>query len=231
MKTKIVKLLPVALALMLISPAFAEEGVAASKTATATQVITVPKFINITHDPASVESAKAQFNGTYSVITLDKSMNTQFHVVTNNPDEAIKLTATCLAGGAQVNALYGTNAQNLRLIFTNNGTDVGTASRAAEATAVENIMGKNPAIAQNANAIAFTLTPTFAVDPNSGGTAPTATLEAAGEGTQAGVKYRITNGAYNFNYTVGTTAMANTFSTHDTDGTYKATLTLSQVSP
>ena len=55
MKTKIVKLLPVALALMLISPAFAEEGAAASKTAAATQVITVPKFINITHDPASVE--------------------------------------------------------------------------------------------------------------------------------------------------------------------------------
>ena len=158
-------------------------------------------------------------------------MNTQFHVVTNNPDEAIKLTATCLAGGAQVNALYGTNAQNLRLIFTNNGTDVGTASRDAEASAVENIMGKNPAIAQNANAIAFTLTPTFAVDSTFGGTTPTATLEAGGEGIQAGVKYRITNGAYNFNYTVGTTAIANTFSTHDTDGEYRATLTLSQVSP
>ena len=227
MKTKIVKLLPVALALMLISPAFAEEGAAASKTATSTQIITVPKFINITHDPASVESAGAQFNGTYSVITLDKSMNTQFHVVTNNPDEAIKLTATCLAGGNQVNALYGADAQNLRLIFTNNGTD----KRAAEATAVTNIMGEKTAIAQNANAIAFTLTPTFAVDSTSGGTTPTATLEAGGEGIQAGVKYRITNGAYNFNYTVGTTAMADTFSTHDTDGTYKATLTLSQVSP
>ena len=227
MKTKIVKLLPVALALMLISPAFAEEGAAASKTATSTQIITVPKFINITHDPASVESAGAQFNGTYSVITLDKSMNTQFHVVTNNPDEAIKLTATCLAGGNQVNALYGADAQNLRLIFTNNGTD----KRAAEATAVTNIMGEKTAIAQNANAIAFTLTPTFAVDSTSGGTTPTATLEAGGEGTQAGVKYRINNGAYNFNYTVGTTAMADTFSTHDTDGTYKATLTLSQVSP
>ena len=230
MKTKIVKLLPVALALMLISPAFAEEGAAASKTATSTQIITVPKFINITHDPASVESAGAQFNGTYNVITLDKSMNTQFHVVTNNPDEAIKLTATCLAGGNQVNALYGADAQNLRLIFTNSGTDVGTASRAAEATAVTNIMGK-PAIAQNANAIAFTLTPTFAVDSTSGGTTPTATLEAGGKGIQAGVKYRITNGAYNFNYTVGTTAIANTFSTHDTDGEYRATLTLSQVSP
>ena len=227
MKTKIVKLLPVALALMLISPAFAEEGAAASKTATATQVITVPKFINITHDPASVESATAQFNGTYSVITLDNSMNTQFHVVTNNPDEAIKLTATCLADGNQVNALYGADAQNLRLIFTNNGTG----DRAAATTAVTNIMGDETAIAQNANAIAFTLTPTFAVDSTSGGTTPIATLEAAGEGIQAGVKYRITNGAYNFNYTVGTTAMANTFSTHDTDGTYKATLTLSQVSP
>ena len=226
MKTKIVKLLPVALALMLISPAFAEV-VAGSNTATSTQIITVPKFINITHDPASVESAGAQFNGTYSVITLDKSMNTQFHVVTNNPDEVIKLTATCLAGGNQVNALYGADAQNLRLIFTNNGTG----DRAAATTAVTNIMGTETAIAQNANAIAFTLTPTFAVDSTSGGKTPTATLEAGGKGTQAGVKYSISNGAYNFNYTVGTTAIANTFSTHDTDGEYRATLTLSQVSP
>lgn len=221
MKTKIVKLLPVALALMLISPAFAEV-VAGSNTATTTQIISVPKFINITHDPASVESAVAQFNGTYSEITLDKSMNTQFHVVTNNPDEAIKLTGTCLAGGKQVNALYGEDPKALRLIFTNNGED----KRAATENAVTNIMG-TPAIDQNANAIAFTLTPSIAVDPNSGGTEPTASLED----TKAGVKYLITNGAYNFNYTVGTTALANTFSTHDTDGYYKATLTLSQVSP
>ena len=220
MKTKIVKLLPVALALMLISPAFAEEGVAASNTSTSTQIITVPKFINITHDPASVESAEAQFNGTYSVITLDKSMNTQFHVVTNNPDEVIKLTATCLAGGNQVNAVYGKNAQNLRLIFTNNGTD----KRAAAESAVTNIMTA-PAKAQNANAIAFVLTPTITPYKASGASAPTTTKE------EDGVKYKIVNGAYDFNYRLAQTAVAGTFSTHDTDGTYKATLTLSKVSP
>ena len=220
MKTKIVKLLPVALALMLISPAFAEV-VAGSNTATSTQIITVPKFINITHIAgSSVEETSAGFNATYDEITLAKAMNTQFHVVTNNPDEAIKLTATCLAGGNQVNALYGKNAKNLRLIFTNNGTE----TRAADESAVTNIMTA-PAKAQNANAIAFVLTPTITPYKASGASAPTTTKE------EDGVKYKIVNGAYDFNYTLAQTAVAGTFSTHDTDGTYKATLTLSKVSP
>lgn len=220
MKTKIVKLLPVALALMLISPAFAEV-VAGSNTATSTQQITVPKFINITHVAgSSVEETSAGFNATYDEITLEKAMNTQFHVVTNNPDEAIKLTATCLAGGSQVNAVYGDDDQNLRLIFTNNGTG----ARAAEESAVTNIMA-TPAKAQNANAIAFVLTPTITPDSASGAADPTATKE------EDGVKYKIVNGAYDFNYALAQTAVAETFSTHDTDGIYKATLTLSQVSP
>ena len=42
-------------------------------------------------------------------------MTTTFKVVTNNPDEAIKLTATALAGGGQVNAIYGTDANTLNL--------------------------------------------------------------------------------------------------------------------
>lgn len=220
MKTKIVKLLPAALALMLISPAFAEV-VAGSNTATSTQQITVPKFINITHDTAnSVEQCNAGFNATYDEITLDKAMNTKFHVVTNNPDEAIKLTATCLAGGNQVNAIYGADLNNLRLVFTNNGTD----SRAATESAVTNIMG-TPAKAQNANAIAFAITAAITPDATSGATDPSPTKEADG------VKYTLVNGAYDFNYSVATTAIADTFSTHDTDGIYKATLTLSQVSP
>lgn len=32
-------------------------------------------------------------------------------------------------------------------------------------------------------------------------------------------------------YAIGTSALANTFSTHDTDGTYQATLTLTTTGP
>lgn len=217
---KIVKLLPVALALMLTVPAFADV-VSGSEKATSTQQITVPPFINITHvDASSVEAATAGFNATYDEITLDKAMNTQFHVVTNNPDEVIKLTATCLADGNNVNAIYGSSATELNLIFTNNGSD----SRAATAAAVTNIID-GPQKAQNANAIAFVLTPTITPDASSGAGEATATKETDG------VKYALINGAYDFNYSLAQTAVANTFSTHDTDGTYKATLTLSQVSP
>ena len=217
---KIVKLLPIALALTLISSAAYAETVTGSKTATSTQLINVDKFINITHvDGSSVEEASAGFNADYSEITLDKAMTTTFKVVTNNPDEAIKLTATDLAGGGQVNAIYGTDANTLNLVFTNNGE--GT--RAAEATAVTNITGGSPAVASNANAIAFSLKPTITYDKASAGADPKPTKEADG------VKYTLQNGIYTFTYTLGQTGLPNTFSTHDADGKYKATLTLSQV--
>lgn len=215
-KSKITKLLPVAMALMLFCPAFA-----ATNKASSDQVITVPKFINITHDETSVEETSATFNDEYTTITLDAAMNTKFKVITNNPDEVIKLTATALADGGQVNAIYGDDTDNLRLVFTNNGSD----ARAATQSAVTNITGGTAAPAQNANAIAFTLTPTITPDDNSGAQEATPTKEADG------VKYELSNGIYEFNYTLAQTAVANTFSTHDTDGTYKATLTMSQVSP
>lgn len=219
---KIVKLLPVAFALLLATQMSFAETVAKATDATSTQQITVPPFIQITHDKAaSVEEASAGFNADYSEITLDKAMNTTFKVVTNNPDEVIKLTGTALAGGKQVNAIYGANAKELRLIFTNNGED----TRAAAESAITNIMG-TPAKADNANAIAFALTPIITPDSQSAAVAPLATTKEAD-----GVRYKIQNGIYTFTYSLAQTAIADTFSTHDTDGTYKATLTLSQVKP
>lgn len=217
---KITKLLPLALALTLAVPAFAEVATG-DKSAQSELQINVPQFINITrNEGAMVEAAAAGFDADYANITLDKSLTASFHVVTNNPDEKVKLTATALAGGSQVNALYGNDGTELNIVFTNNGTG----SRAATASAVTDIMTA-PSKTGNANAIAFKLTPTITPKPDTGAAAPTPSKQSDH------VEYPIVNGEYDFVYTVGTTALANTFSTHDTDGTYKATITLSQVSP
>ena len=83
---KIVKLLPAALALMLMSPAvFA----AASDEATSTLNLTVPEFINITKDNSSVEKASATFDDNYTTITVTPALNAVFNVVNNQPDRAI----------------------------------------------------------------------------------------------------------------------------------------------
>ena len=126
---KIVKLLPTALALMLISPAvFA----AASDEATSTLNLTVPEFINITKDNSSVETASATFDDNYTTITVAPALNAIFNVVNNQPDRAIYLSATAPTTGGATTALYGTDAESMNIVFTNN-------SRQPADTAVQNI--------------------------------------------------------------------------------------------
>lgn len=111
---KIVKLLPAALALMLMSPAvFA----AASDEATSTLNITVPEFINITKDNSSVETASATFDDNYTTITVTPALNAVFNVVNNQPDRAIYLSATAPTSGGSTTALYGEDADSMNIVL------------------------------------------------------------------------------------------------------------------
>ncbi len=216
---KFTKFLPIAMALMLISPAFA----ATSNNAQSTMTLTVPPFINITKNADSKETATASFDDTYTTINLDQAMSGLYTVITNKPGEKVKISATALADGAETPALFGTDDKNLKLVLTN----IGTGKNQAKATAITNCK-TGPAIADNANAICFSITPTVTPDAASGAKEP---LTAVMGDDGYGVTYTIDNGKYGFSYVLAQTAEANTFSTHDTNGTYKATLTLSQVNP
>lgn len=113
----------------------------------------------------------------------------------------------------------GTDAESMNIVFTNN-------SRQPADTAVQNITsGSGTAYKDNPNAIAFAITPTITPDTESGAEEPVATFDANK------AKYVIKNGKYQMQYTIGTAALASTFSTHDTDGTYQATLTLTTTGP
>ena len=215
---KITKFLPVALALMLTCPAFA----ATSDNAKSTMTLTVPEFINITKG-SCIETATASFNDEYTTINLDNAMSGVYTVITNKPGDKVKISATALADGSETPALFGSDADNLKLVLTN----IGSGKHAAKASAITNCK-TGAAIDQNANAICFKLTPVITPDATSGAKAP---LSSTMGDDDYGVTYTIDNGKYDFTYTLGQTAETKTFSTHDTDGTYKATLTLSQVNP
>ena len=215
---KFTKFLPIAMALMLISPAFATT----SESAQSTMTLTVPEFINITKG-SCVETATASFNDEYTTINLDKAMSGVYTVITNKPGDKVKISATALADGSETPALFGSDADNLKLVLTN----IGSGKHAAKASAITNCK-TGAAIDQNANAICFKLTPVITPDATSGAKAP---LSSTMGDDDYGVTYTIDNGKYDFTYTLGQTAESKTFSTHDTDGTYKATLTLSQVNP
>ena len=215
---KITKFLPVALALMLTCPAFA----ATSDNAKSTMTLTVPEFINITKG-SCIETATASFNDEYTTIDLDNAMSGVYTVITNKPGDKVKISATAMADGAETPALFGSDADSLKLVLTN----IGSGKHAATVSAITNCK-TGAAIDQNANAICFKLTPVITPDATSGAKAP---LSSKIGDDGYGVTYTIDNGKYDFTYTLGQKAESKTFSTHDTDGTYKATLTLSQVNP
>ena len=212
---KIVKLLPVALALMVAPMAFADT----SNVAQSDMSINVAPFLNITKESETAE-ASAKFNDSYTTLTLDKSLAAEFKVINNVPDKVIYLRATCPSAGGAQQALYGTAADKINIVFTNSSRQSST-----PASSVTNITGAGVAAAQNPNAIAFAITPTITADTATGAATPTAEMEGNN------VKYTIKNGVYSMNYTLVADALANTFSTHDTDGTYKATLLLTDTNP
>lgn len=217
-KKKLTKLLPAALALMLMSTA---AYAAPSDEATSTLQITVPEFINITKDGSSTETTSATFDDNYSTITLSPSLNAIFNVINNQPGREIYLSATAptSGGGGSTAALYGESADAMKIVFTNS-------TRQPADTSVTNITsGSGTAYKENPDAIAFAITPTITPDTESGAEEPQK------EFSSNKAKYTIKNGKYKMQYTIGTTAEANTFSTHDTDGTYQATMTLTTTGP
>ena len=214
------KLLPIALALLMLSPAaFAD----AKNSATSNLSITVPPFINITEDAGAVKTSSATFDDTYENITLTPAMNVAYTVITNHNGEKVRLRASGLVDGGTSNACLCGTEDALQLVFTNN-------THKPDSSAVLNINGvdskgaaSTTAVASNANAIAFSLTPTLTPNAASGATASTPSL------TDNNLDYVLKNGKYGLSLTVGTSAIPATFSTHDEDGTYVATLTLEQV--
>ena len=84
--------------------------------------------------------------------------------------------------------------------------------------------GALSAVAENPNCIAFRLTPTITPDASTPATIQGSPAFASNE-----ITYTLTNGIYDFKYTSGLTAEGTTFSTHDEMGTYKATLTMTEI--
>ena len=219
---KFTKFIPVALMLTLAVPAVYADPPAASDNAQSDMQITVPEFINITKLDGAVEAATAEFDATYENITLDTAMNATFRVVTNKPGDQVTLHAEAVeAGSNKLTALGGTDEDHLKIVFTREGSGEAGANSGAISNALT-----SPTKVGNKNAIAFNVTPTITASEASGAVTPSAVL------ADNVVTYTMSKaGSCDFLYTLGTTQVANTFSTHDQAGTYKATLKMTHVSP
>ena len=215
---KFTKFIPLALALTLAVPSFAATATSLSDEMS----FGIGNFFNMTRN-AGTHTATTTVDEAYSTLTLT-AMNAGYHVITNKLSDAVQFSAKCTTSTGTAEALYADSADPtlLRIVFTNDSNLPLTA-------AVTNIT-TNTSVdkTQNAEAIAIAVTPTAKKKAN---TSPTDTDPVAAMDGANAVKYTFNNGEYDFTYNFGTTAVANTFSTHDSVGTYKATLTLTQVTP
>ena len=139
-----------------------------------------------------------------------------FKVISNNRTQDFYLVGTCPTAGGTTKCLYGADGdcKNLKMVFTK--IDVPPA-----ATAVTNITGGSPTTGENPDAIAFPLT----ITPNRED-GPDESLSATWDTDK--IKYTMNNGIETFTCTVSGSNEAQTFSTHDTDGQYQATLTMTE---
>ena len=205
---KFTKLIPLAMAAMLVSPAFADPPTSQSELLQ----ITLPAFVSVTKESATgKQTASATYNDTYSTITLSQAMNAKFRVRTNYHSNVLTVHATApLTSSGSAEALYG-DAAAPKLVFTNSTTG----SQPAEAS-VTDITGGT--LSSNPNAIAFGITRTYGKEIYPEG----ATISENLSGTT--LTLGIPNGEYTFDYTLATTAEASTFNTLDEKGTYQATI-------
>ncbi len=173
------------------------------------------KIVKTTENQAS----NVTFGANYSSISIDDPMTAGFSVISNAASKTIYLQGTCPVAGAL--PLYSKTSEpttDLHLVFTKVGGVATTGD-------VTNITGASVAAASNKDAISFKITPVVAHTEN-----PESGIAKSWNDTKKQVEYVMKNGTGSYEYTISGNADTNTFSTHDSSGTYQATLTLTSTS-
>lgn len=227
---KISKLLPITMALMLgISSVYAEEPeytytTAASDSDSAVYTVQLDQYFNV-QAPASIAMSTATYSDDYTSITVPE-MSGIYNVTSNAANKDIYFYATCLAGSAEVPALYSTaEGQEPWVIFTN--TKIDTADNHNPVVSEEQIEairegGAGATASPNAIVLKLGITPALVE-----GSYPTSRSISAQTISDNNVKYTIPNCKAKFTCVIGGTAKDDSFSTLDTNGLYSATLYLS----
>jgi len=225
---KFTKLVPIALALSLISPAFAADN------ASSNLDLTMPAFIDIAKDEAHsvyAETATVDYvAGTINALTLKAAWN----VTTNVNNDAIYLSAKSRENSADKTSLYGDDS-NLYLIFTNIGNDDEHPGDGPAAGTLENIIKASGSAGGSVSpdSIVFNLGEKFTPSGAASADPTKSAVNYVGAGATTGSKarkYVLHNGTYNIVNAVGT-VYNSSFDTNDTAGIYRATLYLTHAAP
>ena len=210
--TKITKALPLAVLALAFSTSFAMAD-DQSPSASTNFHLTLPEYLKIT--AATETLAKTvTYDDDYTGANLE-AMTATYTVITNDPGKSIYLQATCATSGTPANALFSPAKDPSKLFLALSNESVPPAAEAVGKACSETK-------ADTPNVITLSLTPTLTHDLDNA-TGITPEWDEAGQ-----VHYVVKNGTGTFSYLTGTKVEANSFSTHDTHGIYKATLTMTK---
>ena len=197
--------------------ALATTGVFAETTNTMSETyeIVVPELFNITIEQAAVtEPETITLGEDLNSLTWTGSMGVTYRVATNDPTHVFYVKATTAAGNFKA---FNDNINSMKIVFSNSTPSVAV----TQADVTSALAGTDAATNKNCFAADFTRGAHGLV----AGTAlpqPVITnnelvYTAAGSGT------------WTLPFSIGTTALANTFSPADEAGTYTATVTITDV--
>ncbi len=177
--------------------------------------LTLAPYIKITS--TGNKASTVSFGDNYGSISIDEPMAGSFTVISNAATRDIYLRGTNTVNNAKALYAVAENPAALHLIFTKVG-GVATVSDVTDAAKA------SPSQASNKDTISFAITgtPSHAESPDSG-------ISPAWDNANKQVVYTMTNGTGTFPFTISGNADPSTFSTHDSAGTYQATLTLTSV--
>lgn len=215
---KFTKFIPMAMALALaVTPAFA----ANTDTVNTELQITNPEYFNVTELAGAVKSDQGTAEITEvtetGALTLSYTtpMAVTYRVVNNMADKVFYVKATAL-GASQKKAFGGTAVNAMKIAFANTAV-------APTDNAIDNVTGASPDPDSNANVIGFTFTPAAVVVDEGSISAPSLSSQQ--------LSYTAQPGNFRLPFSLGTTAIPETFSSIDQAGIYKAKITVTDVGP
>ena len=218
---KMKHLLPIAVALMLVTPSVMAATGEGTRSVNHLFKFTVDPYMNITDTTASgADTSTAHYDLDYAGINLDSALIPSFKVVTNHDDDTLFFTAKTKVGGADVAALGGTDKDKPIIAFANTTHTTGLTADAVSAA----IAGTDVKSSPNVIAFQFNFDRANCCDTDTPATLKSTDIVPA----KGHIKYTLKNGIYNFKYTSAQTAHPGSFSTHDEDGIYQTTITMSQ---
>ena len=140
--------------------------------------------------------------------------------LSSNEESQIRISATAPVsdGTGSVNALFGTAANAMKIVFTK--SDSTTTS-----SAVTDASSSSPTASSNAKAIAFNFTATTPAIADTNVTEDTPIVSVSNNA----LLYDFGSGIYTLPFSVNGESVSNTFSNDDVGGDYKATLVIEKV--